>query len=819
MHKPCRAVLLLVALLALMWALGGCGGHDGPAPAKKVSPASAPLEYTADAEGNVSVNVIFHQVPRAEEAAFMRDAGARVKLLFHFIPAANVKVPEARLEAVLGALRADPRVRLVEPDGIEHMSAQTVPWGITRIGAPTVHASGNKGAGVNVLIEDSGIDYTHPDLDANYYGGYDYINSDSDPMDDNGHGTHVSGTVAAEDNTIGVIGVAPQARLYAYKMFSASGTGTHAGFAAGLQWAVDNGMKVVNYSGGGSHSTTKQQACQAAYDAGILIAAASGNDNSSIGYPARYDTTLAVGATDSSDTRAWFSNYGPELDVVAPGVSVNSCTMGGGYASWQGTSMATPHVAGVATLVVAGGDLGADPTPAALMQRIRSTADDLGAPGFDDYYGHGIVDAVEAVGAGPTTGTIAGTVRDANTLAPIAGATVEADTGQTDQTNASGQYALNDVPAGGRQVTASASGYNPETATVQVTAGQTATQDFALTPSGGPPGTVWGWVRSATTGVSINGATVEADTGQTAHSNRGRYMLYNVPSGSRQITASATGYDPQTLTVQVAAGKFVRQDFSLTPSGGTTGSVAGTVTDADTGLPIAGATVATDTGQSDQTAANGSYTVNNVPAGQRQVTASATGYNPQTATVQVNAGQTANRDFALTPSGPTTGSVAGTVTDASTGLPIAGATVATDTGQSDQTAANGTYTINNVPPGQRQVTASATGYDPESATVQVNAGQTANQDFALTPSGGTTGTISGTVADAATGAPIYFALLRTDTGQMVWSDRNGAYTLGNVPAGARSVSVRAMRYSSQTATVQVIAGQTTQLDFALSRGW
>jgi len=368
---------LLVATLLLMGATGG----------------AAPLVYTPDGNGVVSVNVIFKSTPHEAERSFLLATAkdVRVKYLWHLIPAANIKVPQASLQQVLAKVNADPRVRLVEPDGIAHACAQTIPWGVSHINAPALWAAGNKGTGVKVAVIDTGIDYTHPDLAANYHGGYDYVNSDSNPMDDNGHGTHVSGTVAAVDNTIGVVGVAPEAWLYGVKVLDSGGSGYYSWIVSGIQWAVTNGMRVCNMSLGGSSSdATLQSACQAAYDAGVLICAASGNSNGPLLYPAAYSSTFAVGATDSTDTRASFSCYGPELDVVAPGVDILSTTLGGGYQSgWNGTSMATPHVSGVAALMVRAGYSGTSN----LMQRMRNTAHDLGASGRDDYYGWGLVDA------------------------------------------------------------------------------------------------------------------------------------------------------------------------------------------------------------------------------------------------------------------------------------------------------------------------------------------------------------------------------------------------------------------------------------------
>jgi subtilisin family serine protease len=250
----------------------------------------------------------------------------------------------------------------------------------------------NKGSGVNVAIIDTGIDYTHSDLDANFGTllGYDFVNDDSEPMDDNGHGTHCAGIVAAEDNGEGVVGVAPGAHLYAVKVLDSGGSGYGSDVIAGIQWSVTNNMDVISMSLGSDFgSISLKTACDNAYySSGVLLVAAAGNDGNppgkgdNVDYPAGYDSVIAVAATDRSDNRASFSSTGSAVELAAPGVSIYSTWRNGGYATKSGTSMACPHVAGTAALVI--GDV---------RQRLRDTADDLGPTGFDTKYGYGLVDA------------------------------------------------------------------------------------------------------------------------------------------------------------------------------------------------------------------------------------------------------------------------------------------------------------------------------------------------------------------------------------------------------------------------------------------
>ena len=331
-------------------------------------------------------------------------------------------------EALYQKLSSYPFIKSVELDHTYQLSQDTLDWGVDKINAEKVWggaenavdvvAGSYAGQGVKVAIIDTGIQYTHPDLDANYYGGYDFVNNDNDPMDDNGHGTHVSGIVAAEDDGAGVIGVAPYAQLYGVKVLNSQGSGTYSDIVAGIDWATNNGMDVISMSLGGSvGDTALQQAMQNAYNAGIVIVAASGNDGlRSISYPAKYSTAIAVGATDSNDNLASFSNYGPEQEVVAPGVSIYSTYLGSTYQTLSGTSMATPMVTGTVALM-----LSKNPnlTPDQVRQYLRDSALDLGAAGWDETYGYGRVQADQAVALVPS-----GTPGDTTPPAQVTGLTV-----------------------------------------------------------------------------------------------------------------------------------------------------------------------------------------------------------------------------------------------------------------------------------------------------------------------------------------------------------------------------------------------------------
>lgn len=367
--------------------------------------AGGPAE--AQVPDRIDVLIGFDRTPGAAEASLVRGLGGAVKYSYHLVPAIAANIPANAAAALLRS----PRVTSVGLDGEVHAIDAELDntWGVQHIGAGIIHAGGNLGAGVNVAVIDSGIDYTHSELSGAYVGGHDFVNNDADPMDDNSHGTHVSGTIAAADDGSGVVGMAPGASLYGLKVLDASGSGSWSDIIAALQWAVDNGIQVTNnsYGSSGNPGGTVQAAFDNAYNTyGILHIAAAGNagncggNGNNVGYPAQYSSVVAVAATNSSDTRACFSSTGPTVELAAPGVSIKSSVPGGGYAVWNGTSMASPHATGAAALIIASDST---LTNADVRQRLVDTAMDLGVAGRDDHYGYGLVD-VAAAAAGPAPG-------------------------------------------------------------------------------------------------------------------------------------------------------------------------------------------------------------------------------------------------------------------------------------------------------------------------------------------------------------------------------------------------------------------------------
>ncbi|NIO10875.1 MAG: S8 family serine peptidase, partial [Deltaproteobacteria bacterium] len=205
-----------------------------------------------------------------------------------------------------------------------------------------------------MAILDSGIDIDHPDLDDNLTGCENFIYWWRNCNDDNGHGTHVAGIIAAEDNSFGVVGVAPEAKIYALKVLNSRGSGYLSDVLEALDWAIAHDMDVVNMSlGTDSNIASFHEAVQGVYQAGIILVAAGGNDgpgSNTIDYPAAYPEVIAVSAIDAADNVPSWSSRGPEINVTAPGVSIYSTYRGGGYRTMQGTSMSTPHVTGAVAL-------------------------------------------------------------------------------------------------------------------------------------------------------------------------------------------------------------------------------------------------------------------------------------------------------------------------------------------------------------------------------------------------------------------------------------------------------------------------------------
>jgi thermitase len=378
------------------------------------------------------------KISAVSEVAALSSLTATVTRQIPQLDLLSLSVPAGEAEAALEALRQDPAVLYAEPDA--RARAALVPddpgweqqWALRHIGAPRAWDVARGKPDVVIAVLDSGVTLNHPDLapalwrnsgeiannwrddDGNGYAddawGWHFYHvwngtgfearADQYVADDYGHGTHVAGIAAAAlDNGVGVAGLAGGARLMTLKVLDQYGVGWYSDIAAGIVYAADNGADIINMSlGAAEPSQALQDAVNYAYASGVLVVAAAGNGDNGVFYPAACQHVLAVAATDSNDARASFSNHGPQVDVAAPGVDIYSTWYRlDGYFTLSGTSMAAPHVSGLAALVWSA-------NPALSLDQvthvITSTAVDANAqsrPGWDEYLGWGRIDAGNAL--------------------------------------------------------------------------------------------------------------------------------------------------------------------------------------------------------------------------------------------------------------------------------------------------------------------------------------------------------------------------------------------------------------------------------------
>ncbi len=327
--------------------------------------------------------------------------------IIHRLKIVNAIAAEVPLTAI-ETLTRNPDIRTLEIDGPvqafsldepDPMDSQVVPPGIRRTGAPEIWTR-TTGKDVKVAIIDTGIDRTHPDLAERVIGGQNFSTTDRDAWNDgNGHGTHVSGTVAANNNSIGVVGMAPEASLLGIKVLDDSGSGRYSDVIAGIEYALNAKADVANLSLGGTMDLQAlHEVLIKAHLHGMAVAAASGNSGevgeNPLNYPGAYPEVVGTAAVDDNDLRAYFSTYSKYIALAAPGVKVLSLDKGGRYARHSGTSMAAPHVAGALALLKEAfpGDTVID-----LKRRLVCNADDLFPPGRDIWTGHGMINLKKAL--------------------------------------------------------------------------------------------------------------------------------------------------------------------------------------------------------------------------------------------------------------------------------------------------------------------------------------------------------------------------------------------------------------------------------------
>ena len=387
--------------LALMAALSGYASlsHAAPMATPTTVPAKA-QPYVGWAKGRLLV------APRpglsaAEFDKALKSQNAKSKA---YIRQLNTHVVElaagANEVAAMKELRKNRNLKYVELDmAVVPAASVTDPavgnsWELPKIQASTAWDSAN-GNGVVIAILDTGVDGTHPDLAPNLVPGWNIYDNNSNTADVNGHGTWVSGVAAmAANNATGSAGVAWGAKIMPVRIADPNAYAYWSTVAQGVYWAADHGAKVVNISYNGvSGSSTVQSAAQYLRGKGGVVVVAAGNSGG-LENIAASDALLSVAATDQNDARASFSSYGPYVDLSAPGVSIYTTTVGGGYAYASGTSFSSPVVAATAALMLSANS---KLTPADIDRILTTTSVDLGASGYDQYYGAGRVNAAAAV--------------------------------------------------------------------------------------------------------------------------------------------------------------------------------------------------------------------------------------------------------------------------------------------------------------------------------------------------------------------------------------------------------------------------------------
>lgn len=318
-----------------------------------------------------------------------------ILFVFTHVSGADAKqymvVKDSKLKVVASKSEAMRMVKssggMVYEDTKMQAYGQKASWGIKTINASKAWSLNYNGSGIKISVIDSGVDIRHPDLQI--AGGKSFISGRSSYNDDNGHGTHVAGIIGAQSNKIGTIGVAPRAKIYALKALGKDGLGYSSDIIEAINWSIENKMDIINLSlGSDNPSYPLEEAIKRATNAGIVVVAATGNESGPVGYPAKYNNVIGVSALKSNTSLASFSNRGSGVTVAAPGQGIYS-TVPGGYATYNGTSMAAPFVTGVVALYKQATGLSGDK----LVSLVTSSAIDIGSRGKDNNFGFGRINA------------------------------------------------------------------------------------------------------------------------------------------------------------------------------------------------------------------------------------------------------------------------------------------------------------------------------------------------------------------------------------------------------------------------------------------
>ncbi len=381
-------------------------------------PEGTPMVYS---EGYVPDEVLVkfsRDLYKSDSDALIDGLDARIEGEISSLNVQLLRAGDGDAKKLLDALNNSGLVEYAELNYVAHAFDITpndtywsLQYGPQRIRAPQAWDLSTGSNSVIIAVLDTGVDLDHPDLAAKIVPGYDFVNRDDNPQDDQGHGTHVAGIAAAvSNNGEGVAGVSWGARIMPVKVLGSNGAGRYSAIVDGIIFATDNGADVINLSlGAPFNSRALEDAVNYAVEHGVTVVTAAGNSGSNtIDYPAAYENTIAVASTDSSDNRSRFSTYGDFVDLAAPGSDIGSTGLDDTYIYNSGTSQAAPHVAGAAAVLI--GYSSDFNTPERVRTALETTALDRGSSGWDQYYGHGIIQLDRALqsdpgSAPPPTGT------------------------------------------------------------------------------------------------------------------------------------------------------------------------------------------------------------------------------------------------------------------------------------------------------------------------------------------------------------------------------------------------------------------------------
>lgn len=790
------ALIFVVAIILVVGIVNPVFGYESPG-------HNESLETRSDGKKDYLIG--FYREPGRMEVNMVELLGGEIFRQFEFIDViAATMTPEAASK-----LAGDRSVKYIEIDAPVYATNQDVPWGIERVFGNESYEfdtwNYTRGDGVAVAILDSGISINHEDLHSQILGGINTLQGarPDNYNDGHGHGTHVAGTVAAIDNDLGVVGVGPEIGLYAVKVMDDQGRGTWSSVAAGIEWTVEQNIPLLNMSLGGADGQTLRDACNAAHAAGHLLVAAAGNSGNYSGtgnnvvYPAGYDNVIAVAASDRNDNRSFFSSTGPQVELIAPGQGILSTWVFNTYTAASGTSMASPHVAGVAALTWAANP---DLTHEEVRALLQDTAEDLNLPA--NHQGLGMVRADLAVRAAldsvePAIGSIEGVVAGEGDVVLEGASVVVEGTDLAVTTDSDGYYHLEDVPAGEHDVSVTAEGYHERTITVTVEKDATTSQNFLLDR-----------IIPAYTIVATSGSGGEIKPSAAVTVYEGEDQTFMIIPDNNYIIEDVLIDDESVGAVSsytfnnVTSDHTIHADFTSTDAY----TVSGRVTDQD-GEALAGVSVVLEeTGLSAVTGSDGSYQIPGVLEGTYMITAAKDGYNSASTEVTVSE-DLSGVDFTLTSKAGNIYTIMSTAGEGGEIEPSAAVAVYAGESQSFTISPDRGYVISEV-----LVDDASVGAVDSYTFENVYSDHTIHADFEVTP----TYKIKGRVTDS-DGDPLERAVLVLHKRWLIAiTEADGTYEFSGLKEGTYKVSALMNDYEIKTREI-TISEDTSDLDFVLTK--